>query len=572
MHSTNIVILIACIRQALGRESTNHMVNAQDFTDSLSDHLIDNLFDRVSRKQARPPPCVNVHQAEFDRTMLGKAGQLAMPSSRLSPLSAFPHRATLSALNPVVRCSPAGRSVRVAASGPLQVMTATASKQLPTLDERLVAEDPELIKQSLTMRRATPEQLQSVDRIGELTKQRNELAREGDQQRAVRKKLSGQIGKLMKEGNKEEAEKLKAEVSDAAAIAAKADEKLALVDEERSALFSALPNLLDPRVVDGSDENANKEVGTWGTDGDLPSDLKWHDEVANELGGLDIEAAGKLSGSRFAVLRGSIARLERALINFFVDMHTEQHGYTEVNVPYVVGAAALRGTGQLPKFEEDLFKLKEPLNGREGYLIPTAEVPVTNLHAGETIDESQLPFSYVTFTPCFRAEAGSYGKDTRGLFRQHQFHKVELVKITTPEQSDEQHHMLVDHAEKCLQALKLPYRKMQLCSGDIGFSAQLCYDLEVWLPGQGKFREISSCSNCGSFQARRMNLKYRPKALDEKGKKQRPVFCHTINGSGLAVGRTLVAILENYQNADGSVTIPEVLRPYMGGKEKILPE
>jgi len=224
------------------------------------------------------------------------------------------------------------------------------------------------------------------------------------------------------------------------------------------------------------------------------------------------------------------------------------------------------------KFEEDLFKLAEPLNGREGYLIPTAEVPITNLHAGEMLDESKLPLSYCAFTPCFRAEAGSYGKDTRGLFRQHQFHKVELVKICTPEQADAQHHELVAHAEKCLQALELPYRKMQLCSGDIGFSARLCYDLEVWLPGQGRFREISSCSNCADFQGRRMNLRYRPSERDEKGKPKKPVFCHTINGSGLAVGRTLVALLENYQNEDGSLTVPEVLRPYMGGKEKILPE
>jgi len=312
-------------------------------------------------------------------------------------------------------------------------------------------------------------------------------------------------------------------------------------------------------------------VSSWGCEGELPGDVPWHDEVGVALG-LDTDAASRLSGSRFAVLRGSLARLERALINFFVDMHTEQHGYTEVMVPYLVGAEALHGTGQLPKFEEDLFKLSEPLNGREGYLIPTAEVPITNIHAGETLDESRLPLSYVAFTPCFRAEAGSHGKDTRGLFRQHQFHKVELVKLTTPEQSDEEHHKLVEHAEACLQKLKLPYRKMQLCSGDIGFSARLCYDLEVWLPGQGRFREISSCSNCGDFQARRMKLRYRPTERDAKGKQKKPVFCHTINGSGLAVGRTLVALLENYQNEDGSLTVPEVLRPYMGGKEVILPE
>lgn len=246
--------------------------------------------------------------------------------------------------------------------------------------------------------------------------------------------------------------------------------------------------------------------------------------------------------------------------------------YTELCVPYIVGSEALYGTGQLPKFEEDLFKLSAPINGRTGYLIPTAEVPITNLHAGEILEEVQLPLSYCAFTPCFRAEAGSHGRDTRGLVRQHQFHKVELVKLTTPEASDAEHHKLVGHAEACLQALELPYRKMQLCSGDIGFSAKLCYDLEVWLPGQGKFREISSCSNCGDFQARRMNLRYRPSERDANGKQKKPRFCHTINGSGLAVGRTLVALLENYQNDDGSLTIPEVLRPYMGGQTTILPK
>jgi len=361
-------------------------------------------------------------------------------------------------------------------------------------------------------------------------------------------------------------------VAKASAAAEAADERCAAIEAERSSLFNTLPNLLDPRVPDGDDEDANEQVGEWGCEGELPSDRQWHDEVATALGCLDTEAAAKLSGSRFAVLRGNLARLERALINLFVDMHVDQHGYTEVMVPYLVGASALQGTGQLPKFEEDLFKLAEPLNGREGYLIPTAEVPITNMHSGEILDESSLPRSYVAFTPCFRAEAGSHGKDTRGLFRQHQFHKVELVKVTTPEQSDEEHHRLVEHAEACLKALKLPYRKMRLCSGDIGFSARLCYDLEVWLPGQSRFREISSCSNCGDFQSRRMSLRYRPSERDAKGKQKKPVLCHTINGSGLAVGRTLVAILENYQNDDGSISVPEVLRPYMGGLEVILPE
>jgi seryl-tRNA synthetase len=449
---------------------------------------------------------------------------------------------------------------------------AADTEAIPTLDERLVGEQPELVKRALTMRRANEEQLAAVERIGELTRERSALVKEGNDAREIRKKLSPSIGKFMKEGNTEEADKLKAEVASAAAVADAADAKMEAIEEERSTLFNTLPNLLDPRVVDGDDEEANVEISRWGCDGELPTDKLWHDELGTALGGLDVERGAKLSGSRFSVLRGSVARLERALINFFVDLHTEEHGYTEVMVPYVVGGAALHGTGQLPKFEEDLFKLSEPLNGRDGYLIPTAEVPITNMHAGETLEESQLPLSYAAFTPCFRAEAGSHGKDTRGLFRQHQFHKVELIKLCTPEQSDEAHHQLVQNAETCLQKLKLPYRKVQLCSGDIGFSARLCYDLEVWLPGQGRFREISSCSNCGDFQARRMNLRYRPSARDEKGKQLKPRFCHTINGSGLAVGRTLVAILENYQNDDGSVTVPEVLRPYMGGKEVILPE
>jgi len=390
--------------------------------------------------------------------------------------------------------------------------------------------------------------------------------------REERKKLSKEIGKLMKAGGGPEVDELKAKVAACAETSDASDEKVEGLESERAALFNTLPNLLDPRTPDGDDEEANIEVGSWGCEGELESDKLWHDEVGTKLGGLDLEAAAKLSGSRFAVLRGSLARMERALINFFVDMHTSEHGYTEVMVPYLVGGDALYGTGQLPKFEDELFKLQEPLNGRKGYLIPTAEVPITNLHSGEILDESSLPLSYVAFTPCFRAEAGSAGKDTRGLFRQHQFHKVELVKITTPEQSDAEHHKLVENAEACLKALKLPYRKMRLCSGDIGFSARLCYDLEVWLPGQGRFREISSCSNTADFQARRMSLRFRPTAPDAKGKQQKPRFCHTINGSGLAVGRTLVALLETYQNDDGSVTVPEVLRPYMGGLEKILPE
>lgn len=267
---------------------------------------------------------------------------------------------------------------------------------------------------------------------------------------------------------------------------------------------------------------------------------------------------------------------------FFLDLHTEKHGYTEVSVPYIVGRSALEGTSQLPKFQEDLFAItpeSHTCNGEDAFLIPTAEVPVTNLHADSILEAKDLPLSYVAWTPCFRAEAGSSGRDTKGLIRTHQFQKVELVKITTAESSDEEHELLTSHAEACLQALELPYRKVRLCSGDIGFSARHCYDLEVWLPGAGEYREISSCSNTGDFQARRMALRYRPEppsAPEEddgkkktKPKKTKPELCHTINGSGLAVGRTLVAVLENYQRPDGSVVVPEVLRPYMGGVEVI---
>jgi len=443
---------------------------------------------------------------------------------------------------------------------------------VPVFDERLVSEDPELIKRSLHKRKAGDDLLVAVDRISQLTSERAKLVDEGNNARNVRKTLSAKIGACLKAGEQDEAAQLKEEVARANELADASDAKVEGLEAERASLFNTLPNLLDARTPAGADEDSNVEVSRWGCDGELATGGQWHDDVGTSLGGLDMERAAKLSGARFAVLKGSVARLERAIMNLFLDTHTAHHGYVEANVPYIVGADALHGTGQLPKFEEDLFELKAPLNGRRGFLIPTAEVPLTNLHAGEILDESQLPISYVANTPCFRAEAGSGGRDTRGLVRQHQFHKVELVKICTPEQSDDAHHQLTADVETVLQMLELPYRKVLLCSGDIGFSARMCYDLEVWLPGQEKFREISSCSNCGDFQARRMGLRYRPAGADAKGKPLKPRFCHTLNGSGLAVGRTLVAVLENYQQADGSVRVPEALRPYMGGLDVILPE
>lgn len=309
------------------------------------------------------------------------------------------------------------------------------------------------------------------------------------------------------------------------------------------------------------------------------------------------EEAVSISGARFSALRGNIAKLERALSTFFLDLHTTQHGYTEIGtVPLIVSRSTLEGTSQLPKFEDDLFRItpeSHTCNGEDAFLIPTAEVPLTNLHRDAILSESELPIRYVALTPCFRAEAGSYGRDTRGLIRSHQFNKVEMIQIVHPTQSTTVHEELTRHAQNCLEALKLPYRKVRLCSGDIGFSARHCYDLEVWLPGEGQYREISSCSNTGDFQARRMNLRFRPNAVADtknddnepkgnnknnkkkkgkgKGAQPKPEFCHTLNGSGLAVGRALVAVLENYQTPDGSVVVPDVLRPYMGGVDVLVP-
>jgi len=451
---------------------------------------------------------------------------------------------------------------------------------VPSLDAKLVGESPEIVAESLRRRRAPAEQLAALATIGELQRRYAALAFEISSTLGVRKALSPKIGLLLKEGKETEVAALKEQVAAASERAKLLEDELATVEAARAALLDALPNLLDPRVPDGASDADNELVLQWEPEGGCkPTTGVWHDEIATQLGGLDSEGAAKLIGARFAVLRGPVARLERALANYFLDLHTSEHGYTEVAVPVIVGRAALEGTGQLPKFEEDLFRLAGEVNGRDAFLIPTAEVPLTNLYAGEVLNEAQLPLAFVALTPCFRAEAGSYGRDTRGLIRQHQFAKVELVRICAADQSDAEHERLTQHAENCLRALKLPYRKLRLCAGDIGFSARHCYDLEVWLPGQGAWREISSCSNCGDFQARRMSLRYRPSATpaadgaakSKKGSGPKPVLCHTLNGSGLAVGRTLVAVLENYLQPDGSVTVPDVLRPYMGGLETIAP-
>ena len=316
-----------------------------------------------------------------------------------------------------------------------------------------------------------------------------------------------------------------------------------------------IPNIPHDSVPVGKDENDNVEIRKWGEPRQFDFAAKDHVELGEKLGQLDFETASKITGSRFALMQGQLARLHRALIQFMLDLHTREHGYTETYVPYLVNAESLRGTGQLPKFEEDLFKL----GGEQNYfLIPTAEVPVTNIVRDVIIDTDDMPRKYVCHTPCFRSEAGSYGKDTRGMIRQHQFEKVELVQVVKPDASYQAHEELTAHAEEVLKRLQLPYRVMALCSGDMGFSAAKTYDLEVWLPGQGKYREISSCSNFEAFQARRMKARWRN---PETGK---PELVHTLNGSGLAVGRTLVAVMENYQEADGSIVVPEVLRSYTG--------
>ncbi|EYF03609.1 serine--tRNA ligase [Chondromyces apiculatus] len=338
------------------------------------------------------------------------------------------------------------------------------------------------------------------------------------------------------------------------------EHKLGELEKKLAELVAAVPNLPDPSVPDGADETANVVVRAWGTKPEFSFTPKAHWDIGTGLGILDFDRAAKLSGSRFTVLFGAGARLERALINFMLDLHTREQGYVEVLPPFMVKDSALFGTGQLPKFEEDLFKIERRSAERnyDLYLIPTAEVPVTNLHADEILEAASLPIAYAAYTPCFRAEAGSHGRDVRGLVRQHQFDKVEIVRFTTPETSSAQHELLTSHAEEVLKRLGLHFRTSLLCAGDMGAISQKTYDLEVWLPSQGVYREISSCSNFGEYQARRAQIRYRP---EPKGK---PRLLHTLNGSGLAVGRTLIAVLEQYQQADGSVVVPEALRPFMG--------
>ena len=425
------------------------------------------------------------------------------------------------------------------------------------LDLKYVVQNLDLVREKLATRHAED----TVEPLIPLAEKRRELIGNVESLRAELNAANKEMAALAKAKDQEGLQAKRGELKELSERIKAIDPELKAVEGEIEAVLLSVPNLpLDETSV-GESENDNPVLRTVGEPTRFDFDAKWHDELGAKLGILDTERGAKIAGARFTVLMGAGARLERALYNFFLDIHTAKHGYTEVLAPFLVNSKTMTGTGQLPKFEEDLFKVA---GDWDLYLIPTAEVPLTNLHSDEILDEDDLPLRMCGLTACFRSEAGSYGKDVRGYIRQHQFNKVELVHLCTPETSRDEHLKLLEHAETILQLLELPYRIVELCTGDLGFGAARCYDLEVWLPMQEKYREISSCSNCGDFQARRMNLRYRP-----KGKKAKPRFCHTLNGSGLAVGRTVVAILENYQQPDGSVMIPEVLRPYMGGIERI---
>ena len=423
------------------------------------------------------------------------------------------------------------------------------------LDARLLRSDPEAVARNLARRGYVLD----VHRFRGLEERRKAAQVAADELRAARNAHAKKVGQA--KGRGEDIAPLVAEGEAMARRLADLEQDQAAAVAEFDALVLGLPNTLHDSVPDGRDENSNVEVRRWGTPRVFEFEPKDHVAIGEGLAQVDFEAAGRISGARFVVLKAGVARLHRALIQYMLDLHTGEHGYTEVYAPYLVARSSLVGTGQLPKFEADLFRVVS--GEQELFLIPTAEVPVTNLARESILEAATLPRRYVAHTPCFRSEAGSYGKDTRGMIRQHQFEKVELVQVVRPEDSYAALEELTGHAEKVLQGLGLPYRVVALCSGDVGFGSAKTYDIEVWLPGQGKYREISSCSNCEAFQARRMQARWRNPASG----KPEPV--HTLNGSGLAVGRTLVAVLENYQQGDGSVVVPEVLRKYMGGAERI---
>ena len=423
------------------------------------------------------------------------------------------------------------------------------------LDIKLIRENPEKINELL--KRRNPEL--SIDNVLEIDNERRKVQFQTDELRAKRKTMSQAIGELKKAGkntdeNGKSTDEMQKEVKDLAEEIKVLEEKQGELDIKQKEFFLFSPNTPDENIAIGTDDSFNVVKKTVGEPTRKPFELKPHWDLGVNLGLLDFERGVKLAHTRFTLYRGKGAALERAIINFFLEVHTKEHGYEEIMPPVLVNSAAMTGTGQLPKFREDMFKCEN----EDLFLIPTAEVPVTNIYQNEILNEDELPKYMTAYTPCFRREAGSAGKDTRGLIRQHQFNKVELVKLTTPETSEEEHEKLTRNAERVLELLNLPFRRMELCTGDIGFSAKKCYDLEVWMPSYDNYKEISSCSNFGDFQARRANIKYRNKTT---GKVE---FVHTLNGSGLAVGRTFAAILENFQTEDGHVVIPEVLRKYTG--------
>ena len=423
--------------------------------------------------------------------------------------------------------------------------------------------DSKLVRTQLTEiaeRLATRGFVLDVARFEALESQRKSVQVRTEQLQAERNSRSKSFGQAKARG--EDIAPLLAEVDQLGSDLEAGKRELDAIQNELDNLLLNIPNLPHESVPVGADEDGNVEVARWGTPRSFDFEIKDHVALGEQHGWLDFETAAKLSGARFALLRGPIARLHRALAQFMINLHTGEHGYEEAYTPYLVQAPALQGTGQLPKFEEDLFKIRRE-DQADLYLIPTAEVSLTNIVAGEILDAKQLPLKFVAHTPCFRSEAGASGRDTRGMIRQHQFDKVEMVQIVEPSKSFEALESMTANAERVLQLLELPYRKLALCTGDMGFSAVKTYDLEVWLPSQQAYREISSCSSCGDFQARRMQARWRNPATGK------PELVHTLNGSGVAVGRALIAGMENWQNADGSITVPEVLRPYMGGAERI---
>jgi seryl-tRNA synthetase len=422
------------------------------------------------------------------------------------------------------------------------------------LDVRFVRKNLDVVRQALANRQMNLD----LDQFVRLDETRRTLLSEVEALKNERNASSGEVAKLKRAG--QDAAHLMERLTAVSERIKSLDEGVRTADEESEAYLYSIPNVPHSTTPVGKSELDNPVIRTVGDIRSLGFTPKEHWEIGQNLGCLDFERAAKITGSRFSVLWGDLAKLERALVSFMLDIQTREHGYTEVAPPYIVNSDSLRGTGQLPKFEEDLFKL----NFKDYYLIPTAEVPLTNLHRDETLEEADLPKAYCAYTPCFRSEAGSYGKDTKGLIRQHQFDKVELVRFCRPEESYEQLELLTSHAEEVLKRLNLPYRVIALCTGDLGFSSAKTYDIEVWLPGQNAYREISSCSNFEDFQARRAGIRFKPKG----GKSQ---LVHTLNGSGMAVGRTMVALLENCQQADDSVVLPEVLVPYMNGQSVLKP-